>query len=291
MILDLWTLINPILRLIIYGTALISIGTVLFSFHFKKYFNDNICNYCNKVLKNNSFFGALASIIVFFSIAGNLGGDIESLFELSLIKLSFETLQAKSTSLLFVGFILLYFSTLNQKYLSKTINVLGTIILLISFIIIGHSLSSGIISQLLIIVHVFCISYWVGSFLPLRHMCKINNYKNLFTIAHNFGVYAVVYISLLIITGLIFSYILLGGIQPLITSAYGNVLLIKISFVSIILLAGAINKFKIVPLIKINQINGKNQLKKSIEIELTLTFFVLLFTSILTTSLTTPLGV
>jgi putative copper resistance protein D len=152
-------------------------------------------------------------------------------------------------------------------------------------------LSLGIISQFLLIVHVFCISYWVGSFLPLRHMCKINNYKNLFTIAHNFGVYAVVYISLLIITGLIFSYILLGGIQPLITSAYGNVLLIKISFVSIILLAGAINKFKIVPLIKINQINGKNQLKKSIEIELTLTFFVLFFTSILTTSLTTPLGV
>ena len=81
MILDLWTLINPILRLIIYGTALISIGTVLFNFHFKKYFNDNIYNYCNKVLKNNSFFGALASIFVFFSIAGNLGGDVESLFE------------------------------------------------------------------------------------------------------------------------------------------------------------------------------------------------------------------
>ncbi|GIR20774.1 hypothetical protein CM15mP35_10350 [bacterium] len=145
---------------------------------------------------------------------------------------------------------------------------MGTIILLISFIIIGHSLSSGIISQLLIIIHVFCISYWAGSFLPLRHMCKINNYNNLFTIAHNFGVYAVVYISLLIITGLIFSYILLGGILPLMTSAYGNVLLIKISFVSIILLAGAINKFKIVPLIKINQINGQNQLKKTIEIEI-----------------------
>ena len=48
---------------------------------------------------------------------------------------------------------------------------------------------------------------------------------------------------------------------------------------SIILLAGAINKFKIVPLIKINQINGQNQLKKSVEIELTLTFFVL-FSSI-----------
>ena len=288
MILDLWTLINPISRLIIYGTALISIGTVLFSFHFKKYFEDNIDNYCNKILKNNAFFGALASIFVFFSIAGNLGGDIESLFDLSLIKLSFETLQAKSTSLLFVGFILLYFSTLNKKYLSKIINVLGTIILLISFIIIGHSFSSGIFSQFLIIVHVFCISYWVGSFLPLRHMCTINNYKNLYTIAHNFGVYAVVYISLLIITGLIFSYILLGGIIPLITSAYGNVLLIKIFLVSVILLAGAINKFKIVPLLKMSQVNGQNKLKKSIEIEIALTFFVLFFTSLLTTSLTIP---
>ena len=288
MILDLWTLINPILRLIIYGTALISIGTVLFSFHFKKYFKDDIDNYCNKILKNNSFFGALASIFVFFSIAGNLGGDIESLFDLSLIKLSFETLQAKSTSLLFVGFILLYFSTLNKKYLPKTINVLGVIILLVSFIIIGHSFSSGIFSQLLIIIHVFCISYWVGSFLPLRHMCTINNYKHLYTIAHNFGVYAVVYISLLIVTGLIFSYILLGGIIPLITSAYGNVLLIKILFVSVILLAGAINKFKIVPLLKMSQVNGQNKLKKSIEIEITLTFFVLFFTSLLTTSLTIP---
>ncbi len=291
MILELWTFINPILRLLIYATALISIGTVLFSLHFKKYFDDNIYNYCNKILKNNSFFGAVASIFVFFSIAGNLGGDIKSIFELSLVKLSFETLQAKSTSLLFIGFILLYFSTLNTKYFPEIVNMLGTIILLISFIIIGHSFSSGIISQFLIFVHVFCISYWVGSFFPLRYMCTINNYKKLFTIAHNFGVYAVVYISLLIVTGLIFSYILLGGIQQLITSVYGNVLLIKILFVSIILFVGAINKFKIVPLIKIDHMNGQHKLKKSIEIELTLTFFVLFFTSILTTSLTTPLGV
>ena len=79
--------------------------------------------------------------------------------------------------------------------------------------------------------------------------------------------------------------------MPLISSAYGNILLIKISLVSIILLVGAINKFKIVPLIKIDQINGPNKLKKSIQIEILIIFIILLFTSILTTSLTTPLGV
>ena len=147
---------------------------------------------------------------------------------------------------------------------------------MISFIVVGHSFSSGIYSQLLVIVHIICISYWVGSFLPLRHMCTINNCKNLHEVAHNFGVYAVLYISLLVITGLIFSYILLGGVSPLITSYYGNVLLIKILLVSIILAIGAINKFKIVPNIKVNQLDGQNKLKSSIEIEIILTFFVLL---------------
>ena len=113
----------------------------------------------------------------------------------------------------------------------------------------------------------------------------------MYKVAHNFGVYAVIYISLLVITGLIFSYILLGGVSPLITSYYGNVLLIKVLLVSIILMFGAVNKFKIVPNIKVNQLNGQNKLKSSIEIEMFLTFLVLLLTSILTTSLTTPLGV
>ena len=31
-----------------------------------------------------------------------------------------------------------------------------------------YSLSSGINSQFLLVVHLICISYWVGSFLPLR---------------------------------------------------------------------------------------------------------------------------
>ena len=291
MVIDLWTFINPILRLMIYGTALISVGTILFNLHFKKYLDHKIYNYCNKILKSNSLFGIFLSIFVFFSIPGNLGGDIESIFNIDLINLSFETLQSKSAFFLFIGFILLYCSSKYLNFLSKKIYILSSIILIVSFVVVGHSSSLGVYSQLLIIIHVICISYWVGSFLPLRYMCTANDCKNLHIIAHNFGVYAIIYISLLIITGLIFSYIILGGISPLITSYYGNVLSIKILLVSIILFIGAINKFKIVPSIKVNQFDGKNKLKNSIEIEMLITFLVLLLTSILTTSLTTPSGV
>ena len=288
MILEIWTVLNPIIKSFIYLTALYSIGTVLFKFHFQKFFEEEINFFCKKIIKNNAFFGILIAITAFLSTAGNLGGDLESIFDLEFIELSLETALGKSCILLIIGFIFLNLSYYFQPLLTNILQLIGVIILILSFIIVGHSLSKGIYSQILLLIHLFCISYWLGSFLPLRQMCIIKNYKNLHVVAHNFGVYATFYVVLLILTGLIFSYLLLGGIYPIITSTYGNVLLGKIFIVSIILLLGATNKFKIVPNLKTNLTVGQIELKRSIDVELILTCFVLFLTSILTTSLPTP---
>ena len=250
MIVDIWTIVNPIIRTFIYLNALYSIGLILFKFHFQKYFNHEINSFCNKIIKNSAFLGLSISILAFISIAGNLGGDLKSIFELELIELSFETIQGKSNLYLIVGFSFLSLSHYFPPLVFRAFNILGAILIIISFIVVGHSLSQGIFSQFLVLIHIICISFWLGSFLPLRYMCTIKNFTNLYFIADNFGRYAVVYIGILILTGLIFSYILLGGILPLITSTYGNVLLIKLFIVSIILIIGAINKFRIVPEIK-----------------------------------------
>ena len=227
MILEIWTILNPIIRTLIYFTALYSIGSVLFKAHFYKFFNEEINIYCKKIIRDSAFLGLIISILAFLSVAGNLGGEIQSIFEIDLIELSFETIQGRSYLLLIVGFSLLFFSYYFQRIFMNAFNIIGTVLILISFIVIGHSLSQGIYTQILLLIHLFCISYWLGSFLPLRHMCNIKNYKNLYLVAHNFGVYATFYVGLLIITGLTFSYFLLGGILPIITSTYGNVLLFK----------------------------------------------------------------
>ena len=60
--------------------------------------------------------------------------------------------------------------------------------------------------------------------------------------------------------------------------------------VSSILMIGAINKFRIVPNIKENLTLGQSKLKRSINIEFMLTLLILFLTSILTTSLPTPMG-
>ena len=290
MIVDIWTIVNPIIRTFIYLNALYSIGLILFKFHFQKYFNHEINSFCNKIIKNSAFLGLSISILAFISIAGNLGGDLKSIFELELIELSFETIQGKSNLYLIVGFSFLSLSHYFPPLIFRAFNILGAILIIISFIVVGHSLSQGIFSQFLVLIHIICISFWLGSFLPLRYMCTIKNFTNLYFIANNFGRYAVVYIGILILTGLIFSYILLGGILPLITSTYGNVLLIKLFIVSMILIIGAINKFRIVPEIKKDLSTGQIKLKNSINIEIISSVLVLFTTSILTTSLPTPMG-
>ena len=290
MIVDIWTIVNPIIRTFIYLNALYSVGLILFKFHFQKYFNHEINSFCNKIIKNSAILGLSISILAFISIAGNLGGDLKSIFELELIELSFETIQGKSNLYLIVGFSFLSLSHYFPPLVFRAFNILGAILIIISFIVVGHSLSQGIFSQFLVLIHIICISFWLGSFLPLRYMCTIKNFTNLYFIADNFGRYAVVYIGILILSGLIFSYILLGGILPLITSTYGNVLLIKLFIVSMILIIGAINKFKIVPEIKKDLTTGQIKLKNSINIEIISSVLVLFTTSILTTSLPTPMG-
>ena len=291
MFFDIWTFLNPIFRTIVYIFALTAIGTMLFQFHFSKLFDIGLTTYCEDLLKKLSFVGLLAGSIVFLSVAGNLGGDLYSTTDISLIKLSFETLSGKSALFLIIGFLLIIASISFKNTFSNLAKFLSIILILISFVIVGHSTLKGLSAQVLILMHLFCISFWLGSFLPLRFMCIDKNSKNLSIISERFGQFAIFYISVLVITGSIFSFILVGGIDPLISTSYGNFLILKLIFVTIILSLGALNKFRLVPLIRINYEQGKKKLKQSIQFEIIITLIILFFTSILTTSLPTPIGV
>ena len=290
MIFDIWTILNPFLRTATYCFVLITIGSILFYFHFCKFFNHEVNVYCNNLIKKNAILGLFTSLVVFFSIAGNLSGDLFGIIDISLIKLSFETLSGKSAIFLIFGFLLINISFSFEKNISSIIKSFGIFFILISFVIVGHSTLLGILTQTLVIIHLFCISFWLGSFFPLRYMCINKNFKNLILVSEKFGFYAIFYIVFLIVAGLIFSYILVGGIRELISTTYGNILLIKLIFVSIILTLGALNKFKLVPLIKVDYEQGTKKLKNSIRIEILISFIILFFTSILTTSLPTPMG-
>ena len=112
--------------------------------------------------------------------------------------------------------------------------------------------------------------------------------ENLFQIAHQFGVYAVYYIAVLLISGLTLGTILVGGIEQLLTSDYGKAFLFKLAFVVILLGIGAVNKFRLVPQLKSKKYHVI-KLRKSISLEICILFIILVISSLLTTSIELPL--
>ena len=286
---EVWSFLNPIIRMIFYISAFGSVGTLIYLVHFYRLLEFEQRSYCFSLIKKSSIIGSIIAFLSFLSIPGNMGGDFKSVIDTQLIELTLETISGKAALLSLLGFILIYFSCIKKSKISCILSFLGVSSILLSFVIFGHATKHGLVGQFLIIIHLVGLSYWIGSLLPLRKMCNFIEYEKLRIVAHLFGIYALGYVGVLIIAGLIFSYILLGDISSLITTDYGNVLLIKMIVVSMLLSLGAMNKFKIIPYLSINQNLGLKRLKNSIQIEIFCVLLILFFTSLLTTSLELPM--
>ena len=289
---DIWVILNPLIRALLYGTCFVVTGTLLFAFHFKKYQTPQSLTYCLSLAKNGSVFGLVISATFFLSISGNMGGDFSSIFSPLFLNLALQTKAAIAAALLLLGFSSFYFSgKMRWPQIEKAIAIGGAVLLLTSFVSTGHALKTGTFTQILLFFHLVGISFWIGSLLPLLHLSLSSNNANLHLIAHRFGILAVYYVLGLLVAGAGFTYALLGSdLSLLLSTSYGNVLLAKMATVSTLLLFGALNKFWCVPKIIKDGPRGARLLRISLKFELLLAVIILCLTSLLSTSLILPMG-
>ncbi|MGY9003459.1 MAG: CopD family protein, partial [Rhodospirillales bacterium] len=66
--------------------------------------------------------------------------------------------------------------------------------------------------------------------------------------------------------------------------------LIKIVLVGALLSLAALNKFKLVPSLEKNPLQGRRQFQSSVQLEIALVLIILIASSFLTTSMTLPMG-
>ena len=111
----------------------------------------------------------------------------------------------------------------------------------------------------------------------------------LYRLTDYFGKVAVFYVTVLILSGTAFAYLLICDLSLLVETTYGNVLLGKLLAVSGLLTLGAINKWWSVPKLMSDPSEGILHLKASINYELALALRILVATSVLTTSLSLPM--
>ena len=183
-----------------------------------------------------------------------------------MLQLAWQSKAGQAAIVMLTGFIFMVIWVSKPTKLSSTHGWVGTALLLVSFSTVGHSTQAGLLTQMLVMVHLIGVAYWLGALLPLRQLCRTSkSVKALVAVCYQFSAYAVGYIAALIIAGTSFAYLLLGNINLLLTSVYGNVLLIKLSAVTFLLKLAVLNKFRLVPLLVKDMILGVKQLQISIQ--------------------------
>ena len=287
---DLWIILTPILKTLFYVASLLAVGTVIFVRHFQHFQTVENTSFCRDLTIRACKYGMVISAGLLFSVAGNLGGEVWSILDPTIFSIAIYSKGGNAAGLAFFGFVLIIIA---RRYEFSAVPLLlwvGVLLLLISFIWTGHAQKAGPIAQAVLSLHLVAIAFWLGSFLPLRRMCSSPVSENLYKIAERFGTHAVFYICLLLISGLIFAYILIGDLSLLLSTVYGNVFLMKITLVSALLGIGAVNKFRLVPSMKLEPSIGAQRLRKSIQIEMVIALLILSFSGFLTTSTTLPMG-
>ena len=287
---DLWIILTPVLKTLFYVTSLLALGTVIFERHFQHFQTVENTSFCRDLTIRACKYGMVISAGLLVSVAGNLGGEVWSILDPTIFSIAIYSKGGHAAGLAFFGFALILVARRYEFSAVPLLLSVGVLLVLTSFIWTGHAQKVGLIAQAVLSLHIVAIAFWLGSFLPLRRMCSSPESENLYKIAERFGTHAIFYICLLLISGLIFAYILIGDLSLLLSTVYGNVFLMKITLVSALLGVGAVNKFRLVPSMKLEPSIGAQRLRKSIQIEMVIALLILSFSGFLTTSTTLPMG-
>ena len=287
---DVWIIINPILKVLFYAASFVSLGAILFSLHFTKFLTVEQKAYCNNLAFKTAPIGSVVSLLMFFSVAGNLGGDIGSVIEPLMLRLAIESKSGIGFLTAFIGFTGLFMAHRLRGHAIRVGLLVSSAVVLLSFTMSGHSQLGGFASQALLIIHLLCISFWLGALMPFRWMCLQPDPHNLSIVAHRFGILAMGYVALLLIAGLGYAYLLLGDITLIVTTQYGNVLLVKTVLVVALLILAALNKFKLVPSLETRQASNVYRFQRSIHLEIIIALLILTASSLITTSVTLPMA-
>ncbi len=166
----------------------------------------------------------------------------------------------------------------------------GGLIALWSFAEIGHVPeleATGV--RVLLLLHLVGVAFWIGVLAPLRALARRPKHlASAATLGHRFGQAALVSVPALILAGLLMAWLLLGDLRALLSSAYGQTLLLKLALVGVILALAAANKTRFVPAMQAGDEKAAQHLARSIEIETAVILAVLAATATLTSILPLP---
>lgn len=283
---SLWDIATIISKLMIYLGISGSVGGVfMYGLVIKRQYPVELRLHCQYLI----VIGILATLLNFFIQVGAFAeSGLLGMFEPLYLSMLWQSNAGDALIYRLAGFALallaVYKGITTERYRRVFIvsYILSALLLVRSFSVIGHTADLVMASQWLLSLHVLLIAWWVGSLWPLWLACEKLSVSVLHNVMQQFGHYASYLVSLLMICGFTLGYLLLGSVEALFISSYGQSLLFKLALVIGILLIAARHKFKLVADLLTSE-QGKENLARSIRWEMILALSILLTTTWLTT--------
>jgi len=166
------------------------------------------------------------------------------------------------------------------RNLTRIFSLLSLLILSYSFTLLGHVSELGTLEKVTLLFHVLIMAWWMGALLPLRLSCDFLAYGDLYVLMDKFGKQASIMVGLLLVAGLWLTIQLVGRVDALLSSNYGQVLLLKLFVIIGILSLATKHKLKLVPALK--KSSERSTLSHSISVEIILALVIFLITATLT---------
>ena len=291
---DIWVLILPLVRLSLYIAIMLVNGSILYRLLLGAQMTAGSKAHLACLVRAGALFGLAAVAVQIPASAGYLGGDVASAFDPLYVRLMLETTLGWSSLLAAAGFIMaVWLPRLAAKYHTPTG---GLICLLIAtaFAVHGHATTGGMVTSLLLVVHLACVAVWLGAFLPLHRLCRLATddpvaLLELAQTGRRFAQVGSIAVALLLVSGGVLAAFLAGSVKAMVATGYGLALSGKIFLVSGLLGLAALNRFRLVPAVDRGERAAAERLGLSVRLEMLIALAIMLVTSLLTTSLDLPM--
>ena len=292
---DIWVLILLLVRVSLYIGMMLVNGSILYGLLLGTQMTAGSKAHLAGLVRAGALVGLAAVALQIPASAGYLGGDVASAFDPLYLQLMLETTLGWSSLLAAAGFIMaVWLPRLAVKYHIPTG---GLICLLIAnaFAVHGHATTGGMVTRLLLVVHLACVAVWLGAFLPLHRLCRLATddpaaLRELAQTGRRFAQVGSIAVALLLVSGGALAAFLTGSVTAMVTTGYGLALSGKVILVSGLLGLAALNRFRLVPAVDRGERAAAARLGLSVRMEMLGALAIILVTSLLTTSLALPMS-
>lgn len=231
--------------------------------------------------------GIYVSIALILMLGARLGDEWSGAWDKDIIQIVLDGHEGRAFALRAFGLVLIAGALFADAW-ARGIALLGAVAVAVSFGLTGHAGSAGRATTAIVSIHLIAVSYWIGALRPLYRLTWTAELPRLGAILERFGTFAVGFVGALVLAGLALIWWLLGSLEVLFTSSYGQLLVLKLAFVGTLLLLAAINKLRLTPGILAGEAEALLYLRRSIAVEIALVNAILIVTAIFTTLVGPP---